>query len=236
MKYSIIIPTYDEKENISLLISMINSYLSSEKVDYEVVVVDDNSPDKTYVEVEKMIEYLGKEKVKLLRRPGKLGLGTAYIDGYKKCTGDFIFLMDADFSHHPKFLIDYINKQKSTGAEVVTGSRYISSGGVYGWTITRKLISRGANFFASFFLNPKVSDLTGSFRLYTKKAFETLIEQAKNVGYAFQMEIIIRAQYKGMKIEEVPITFVDRIHGKSKLALKEIFIYFQTVLKLYSEL
>ncbi len=100
----------------------------------------------------------------------------------------------------------------------------------------RKLISRGANFFATFFLNPKVSDLTGSFRLYRRNAFISLIKEVKNVGYAFQMEIIVRAQYKNYKIAEVPITFVDRIHGESKLSSKEIFIYFQTVINLYREL
>lgn len=99
----------------------------------------------------------------------------------------------------------------------------------------RKIISRGANFLASFFLRPAISDLTGSFRLYSKKSFVQLIEEVKNVGYAFQMEIIIRAQYNNMTISEVPITFVDRIHGESKLSRKEIFIYFQTVFNLYAQ-
>ena len=236
MKYSLIIPTYEEKKNICILISMIDGYLTDKKINYEIVIVDDNSPDGTADEVLKIAEYLGNDKVKLLKRKGKLGLGTAYIDGFKLTTGDYIFLMDADFSHHPKFLIDFIEKQQSTQADVITGSRYIGSGGVYGWTFMRKLISRGANFFASFFLKPIVSDLTGSFRLYKREAFIKLIKDVKNVGYAFQMEIIIRAQYLNMKVDEVPITFVDRIHGASKLAMKEIFIYFQTVLKLYSEL
>lgn len=236
MKYSIIIPTYNEKENIGILISMIDSYLTKEKIQYEIVIVEDNSPDGTRLVVEQMIKLLGNSKLKLLNRSGKLGLGTAYIDGFNCTDGDYVFLMDADFSHHPKFLIDYIKKSENTKADIITGSRYIKGGGVNGWGVTRKLISRGANFFASFFLNPKVSDLTGSFRLYKRSIFTELLKEVNNVGYAFQMEIMVRAQYKNMKIEEVPITFVDRIYGESKISTKEIFIYFQTVMNLYFEL
>lgn len=105
VKYSLIIPTYEEKENITLLISMIDGYLSKESIDYEIVVVDDNSPDGTADDVEKLIKHFGNEKIKLLRRPGLLGLGTAYIDGFKLTTGDNIFLMDADFSHHVRFIL-----------------------------------------------------------------------------------------------------------------------------------
>ena len=100
MKYSIIIPTYEEKQNIAILISMIDKYMSKDKIDYEIVVVEDNSPDGTRQEVEKMMKIFGEDKIKILNRPGKMGLGTAYIDGFKLCTGDYIFLMDADFSHH----------------------------------------------------------------------------------------------------------------------------------------
>ena len=183
-----------------------------------------------------MQKLFGEEKIKVLKRAGKLGLGTAYIDGSKLCTGDFIFIMDADFSHHPKFLIDFINKQKATNADIVTGTRYDHGGGVYGWNPIRKIISRGANFLASFFLHPGVSDLTGSYRLYRRDTFMNLIKKIKNGGYAFQMEIIIRAIYDGAHVEEVPITFVDRLMGKSKLGMGEILIYFNTVLELYAEL
>ena len=100
VKYSLIVPTYEEKSNITILLSMIDSYLTSDKDNKIVIVVDDNSPDGTAGEVEKMKKHLGEDKIKLLKRPGLMGLGTAYIDGFKLCSGDFIFLMDADFSHH----------------------------------------------------------------------------------------------------------------------------------------
>jgi dolichol-phosphate mannosyltransferase len=104
---------------------------------------------------------------------------------------------------------------------------------VYGWNPIRKIISRGANFFASFLLNPEISDLTGSFRLYKKNIFFELIKEVKSSGYAFQMEIIVRAKYKGYKIEEIPISFVDRLMGKSKLGMNEVVSYFKSVLRLY---
>lgn len=107
---------------------------------------------------------------------------------------------------------------------------------MHGWNYLRKFISRGANFFASFFLKPKVSDLTGSFRLYRRENFFDLITHVKNSGYAFQMEIIIRAQYSGLEIAEIPITFVDRLMGLSKLGMNEIIIFLRTVFKLYTEL
>ena len=235
-KYSLLIPTYNERDNISLLIYMIDKFLTQNKIDYEIIIVEDNSPDGTINCVKEMQKLYGKEKIKILERPGKLGLGTAYMDGFKLCTGNFIFIMDADFSHHPKFLIDFIKKQKETNADIVTGTRYNLGGGVYGWSPIRKIISRGANFLASFLLNPGVSDLTGSYRLFKKNVFEDLVKEVKNGGYAFQMEIIIRGVYKGYKVEEIPITFVDRVMGKSKLGMGEILIYFDTVLDLYQEL
>ena len=235
-KYSLLIPTYNERENISLLIQMIDTLLTKNKITYEIIIVEDNSPDKTIECVKEMQKLYGNEKIKILERPGKLGLGTAYMDGCNLCTGDFIFIMDADFSHHPKFLIDFIKKQKETNCDIVTGTRYNLGGGVYGWNPIRKIISRGANFMASFFLRPGISDLTGSFRLYRKSTFMKLVKEVKNGGYAFQMEIIIRAVYHGYHVEEIPITFVDRVMGKSKLGMGEIVIYFNTVLELYQEL
>jgi dolichol-phosphate mannosyltransferase len=235
-KYSILVPTYNERENISLLIYMIDKYLTENNISYEIIVVEDNSPDNTLECVKKMQKFYGESKIKILSRPGKMGLGSAYIDGCKLCTGNFIFIMDADFSHHPKFLLDFIKKQKETNCDIVTGTRYNLGGGVYGWNPLRKIISRCANFMASFFLRPGVSDLTGSFRLFKKEVFMDLLKKIKNKGYAFQMEIMIRGIYKGYKVEEIPITFVDRVMGKSKLGMGEIIIYFNTVLDLYKEL
>jgi len=176
------------------------------------------------------------EKIVLHARPGKLGLGSAYIDGLHKCRGEFVILMDADLSHHPKFIPEFIKVQKETKCDIVTGTRYLPDGGVYGWDFRRKLTSRVANFMATTLLNPKASDLTGSFRLYRKEILEKVIPCVKSRGYVFQMEIIVRAQYMGYSIEEVPITFVDRIYGESKLGAGEIVQYLQGLTELFLDI
>jgi dolichol-phosphate mannosyltransferase len=199
----------------------------------EVIIVDDNSPDGTQDIIHQLIKIYGGDKIKLLARPGKLGLGSAYIDGLSKCTGEFVILMDADLSHHPKVIPEFIKKQRETGADVVTGTRYAENGGVYGWDLNRKLTSRVANFLASVLLAPSASDLTGSFRLYKKEVLEKALKSVKSRGYVFQMEIIVRCQYMGYKIEEVPITFVDRIFGESKLGAGEILAYLQGLVDIF---
>ncbi len=199
----------------------------------EIVIVDDNSPDGTQEVVKDLQKIYGDSKIKLHARPGKLGLGSAYMDGLFKCTGDYVILMDADLGHHPKVIPEFIKKQRETGADIVTGTRYAQNGGVYGWDLNRKLTSRVANFLAATLLAPAASDLTGSFRLYKKEVLEKALKSVKSRGYVFQMEIIVRAQYMGYKIEEVPITFVDRIFGESKLGDGEILGYLQGLLDIF---
>ncbi|CAI4226846.1 unnamed protein product [Auanema sp. JU1783] len=231
-KYSIILPTYNEKENLPICIYLINKYLTDVK--YEVVIVDDNSPDGTADIAKNLQREYGEDKIILHQRPGKLGLGTAYAAGLKYATGDFIILMDADLSHHPKFIKEMIALQKENQLDIVTGTRYALGGGVSGWNFTRKLISKGANFLAQFLLNPGVSDLTGSFRLYRKEHLSKLIELSVSKGYVFQMEMMFRARKAGMKIGEVPITFVDRFFGESKLGSNEIVDYVKGLLYLFT--
>lgn len=227
-EYSVLLPTYNEKENLPLIVYLIMKEAEQHKINLEIVVVDDNSPDGTQNVVAEL-QKIYKDKIKLHKRPGKLGLGSAYRDGLKFCSGKFVILMDADLSHHPKFFSQFIKKQKETNAHVVTGTRYVQKGGVFGWDLRRKLTSRVANFLADFLLSPKCSDLTGSFRLYKKEVLEFLMEKVKSKGYAFQMEVIIRAREAQFKIEEVPITFVDRIYGESKLGTNEVVTYLKGV-------
>ena len=153
--------------------------------------------------------------------------------GLKEAKGNRIILMDADMSHHPKFIPQMVALMDSTKADIVTGTRYRPGGGVAGWDTFRKLTSKGANFLADFFMNPGVSDLTGSFRLYERNAIETVLPLVQSKGYAFQMEIVVRAKQLGLKIEEVPITFVDRIYGQSKLGTKEIILYLKGLMTLF---
>jgi dolichol-phosphate mannosyltransferase len=199
------------------------------------VIVEDSSPDGTYEVALKLQGIYGAERLKILKRAGKLGLGSAYIDGMRLCSGNFVLLMDADLSHHPKFIPSMIAKQAEGGYDVVTGTRYVEGGGVYGWDLKRKLISRVANFLASTLLNPRVSDLTGSFRLYRKPVLERIMPLVKSRGYVFQMEVIVRARQVGASIGEVPITFVDRVYGASKMGGGEIVQYGAGLWALFTE-
>lgn len=176
----------------------------------------------------------GEKKIVLRPREKKLGLGTAYVHGIKHATGNFIIIMDADMSHHPKFIPQFIEKQQSGDLDVVSGTRYAGNGGVYGWDLKRKLISRGANYLTQVLLRPGASDITGSFRLYKKDVLERLVKACVSKGYVFQMEMIVRARSFGYKIGEVPITFVDRVYGESKLGGSEIVQFAKGLLYLFA--
>lgn len=233
-KYSVILPTYNEKRNLPILIYLLNKTFTENKLDWEVIIVDDNSPDGTQEVAKKLIDIFGSEHIQLRPRAGKLGLGTAYVHGLQFVTGNFVIIMDADFSHHPEAIPEFIAKQKTEDFDIVTGTRYAGDGGVYGWDFKRKLISRGANFLASVVLRPNVSDLTGSFRLYKTDVLRKIIEVTKSKGYVFQMEMMVRAKAMGFTVGEVPISFVDRLYGESKLGGDEIVQYGKGVWTLFT--
>jgi len=232
-KYSILLATYNERENLPIIVWLITKYMEESKFDYEVIVIDDGSPDGT-LEVAKELERIyGSSKIVLRPRASKLGLGTAYVHGIKHATGNFVIIMDADLSHHPKFIPEFIALQETDNLDIVTGTRYEGSGGVYGWDFRRKLISRGGNYVTQVLLAPGLSDLTGSFRLYRKDVLQELISNVVSKGYAFQMEMMIRARKLNYTIGEVPITFVDRIYGQSKLGGSEIVYFVKGLLYLF---
>lgn len=222
MKLSIILPTYNERENLPIIVWLIHKYLDKNSYDYEIIIIEDGSPDGTLEVAQQLQDIYGYDKIVILNRGKKLGLGTAYKAGLDLATGDSIILMDADLSHHPKFIPEFIEKSKSGDYDIVTGTRYSGDGGVFGWDMKRKIISCGANVLTQMALGPSVSDLTGSFRLYKKSVLRKLITLTKSKGYAFQMEIIVLAEQLGYKIAEVPITFVDRLYGQSKMGIEEI--------------
>ncbi|KAL7070644.1 hypothetical protein ACQ4LE_010153 [Meloidogyne hapla] len=230
-KYTILLPTYNEAENLPICIWLINKYLN--KLNYEVIIIDDNSPDGTQDIAKKLCNEFGNDKIILLTREGKLGLGSAYVFGLKQARGDFVILMDADLSHHPKHIPEMIALQNKHNYDIVTGTRYSLGGGVSGWDFRRKLISRGANFLAQFLLEPGVSDLTGSFRLYRKNVLADLVSLSISKGYVFQMEMMFRAKKMGFSVGEVPIEFVDRFYGESKLGGQEIVEYLFGLFRLF---
>ncbi|CCJ30172.1 unnamed protein product [Pneumocystis jirovecii] len=235
-KYSIILPTYKERKNLPIVTYLLAKTLDSENLNWELIIVDDNSPDGTQEVAIQLIEIYGKKHIILKTRPGKLGLGTAYIYGLQYCTGNFVIIMDADFSHHPKYIPQFISLQKEKSYDIVLGTRYAYGGGVYGWDIKRKLISLGANLLSRILLQHGVSDATGSFRLYKKEVLEKIIVDSKSKGYVFQMEIIVKARKYGYSIGELPITFIDRLYGESKLGSDEIIGYIKGLWNLLTTL
>ncbi|KAF2021530.1 glycosyltransferase family 2 protein [Aaosphaeria arxii CBS 175.79] len=231
-KYSVLLPTYNERRNLPIITWLLNKTFTEQKLDWELIIVDDGSPDGTQ-EVAAQLQKVYSPHVQLRARAGKLGLGTAYVHGLQFATGNFVIIMDADFSHHPKFIAEMVRVQKTKNYDIVTGTRYAGDGGVYGWDLKRKFVSRGANLFADTVLRPGVSDLTGSFRLYKKEVLQKVIRSTESKGYTFQMEMMVRAKAMGCTVAEVPISFVDRVYGESKLGGDEIVEYAKGVLNLW---
>lgn len=224
-KYSVLLPTYNERENLPYIVFFLDEAFRNAQVDYEIIIIDDSSPDGTQKVAETLQASFGPSNIIICSRPEKQGLGSAYKFGFQRASGNFIIIIDADLSHHPKFIPDFISLQRETACDVVTGTRYVRNGGVHGWSLRRKIVSRVANYIAHVILRPGVSDLTGSFRLYTASAFKQVMQQMQADGYVFQMEIIVRAKRMGFQVRELPITFVDRLFGHSKMGASEILQY-----------
>ncbi len=211
----VIIPTYNEKENIERIILKVLSLPGS----FHVLIVDDGSPDGT-ADIVKRLQGLYPEQVHLIQRTGKQGLGTAYIAGFKyalKKGYQYIFEMDADFSHNPDDL-QRLYHACASGADVAVGSRYVPGGKVVNWPWDRIFISKGGAFYTRMITWMPVKDPTAGFICYRRDVLDTIpLDKVKFVGYAFQIEMKYRAWRLGFKIQEVPITFVDRTEGQSKM-------------------
>ena len=212
----VIIPTYNEKENIEKIIRKVVSYPKG----FHILIVDDNSPDGT-ASIVKSLQKEFPEQLFILERPGKNGLGTAYIAGFnwalQKDYG-FVFEMDADFSHNPDDLIQLYNACVN-GGDLAIGSRYIKGVNVVNWPMNRILLSYGASMYVRFITRMKVQDSTAGFICYTRKVLEKIkFEDIKFRGYAFQIEMKFKAWKYGFNLVEVPIIFTDRREGASKMS------------------
>eukprot|EP00953_Heterococcus_sp_UTEX-ZZ885_P022806 12590-Heterococcus_DN1.PRE.4 len=204
-RYSVILPTYNERDNLPLIIWLLVKTFTDHDIDYDVLIVEDNSPDGTPQVAMQLQAIYGNDRIRILARAGKLGLGSAYTDGLKVVTGTHVILMDADLSHHPNFIPALIAKQQQGNYDVVTGTRYAMGGGVsthiYHITLT-----------------------------ISKQRFPSIAERT---GYVFQMEVIVRCKALGYSVGEVPITFVDRIYGVSKLGAMEVVSYLKGLIWLF---
>jgi dolichol-phosphate mannosyltransferase len=213
----VIIPTYNEIENIE---SIIHAVLRLEPT-FDLLIVDDGSPDGT-AEVVKTIQSENPDRIHLLERKGKLGLGTAYIAGFKIALEkgyEFIFEMDADFSHNPNDLVKLYSACLHDNADMSIGSRYIKGLNVVNWPIGRVLMSYFAGFYVRFITGMNIQDATAGFVCYKRKVLETIpLNQIKFIGYAFQVEMKFTTWKYGFKIVEIPIIFTDRTKGESKMS------------------
>ena len=224
-QHTVIIPTYNERENIEQLVGDILELGRNSQV----IIVDDNSPDGTGQLADQLAARYAT--VRVLHRPGKLGLGTAHIAGMEAALAAGalqILTMDADFSHHPRYVPDLLATLDSY--DVAIGSRYVPGGGTQYCTAPRKALSRGANLFARTALGLQANDATAGFRGYRREVLESIaLESIVSNGYSFLVEMLYRCQQRGWRIGEVPITFENRQRGASKISRAEIFRAMQTV-------
>lgn len=231
-KSLVVIPTYNEKENISKLVKEILGLGQG----FHILIIDDNSPDGTGQVIDGLADEF--KEVRVCHRKKKMGLGSAYLTGFGLALEsgfDYIIEMDADFSHDPKSLSKFL-EMFNKGYDVVIGSRYIKGGGVSNWSGDRKALSKYANIYARIVTRLPVRDTTGGFNGYRRSVLETIdLESVRSNGYAFQIEMKYRAWKKGFKLVEFPIIFSERKHGKSKMGKQIIWEAFWIVWRLHLE-
>ena len=218
MERLVIIPTYNEKENIESIITAVMTL----PIEFHVLVIDDGSPDGTAAIVHRLMETTYKNRLFIVERQGKQGLGTAYICGFRWAIEhqyDYVFEMDADFSHNPNDLLKLYEACANEGADLAIGSRYINGVNVVNWPMGRVLMSYFASFYVRTVLGVSIRDTTAGFVCYRRKVLETLeLDKIRFKGYAFQIEMKFTAYKCGFNIKEVPIVFVNRVLGTSKMS------------------
>ena len=230
-KICIVVPTYNEAENMPKLVKELEDILGKEN--FKIIIVDDNSPDGTAEIAEKLNKRYGN--IIVHRRGGKLGIGSATREGMKIALSSrdtrFVVTMDADFSHDPKDLPRLLHEAERS--DIVQGSRYTEGGKIVGWGVSRKMMSYGANLLCRTLLRTRLKEHTTAYRVYSRKCAEIVAKDAPRDGYEFVIASIVTAKNRGAKIREVPITFVDRARGKSKLKSFDIFKWFLFISKTF---
>jgi len=226
VRTSIIVPTYEEADNLHKLVYDLHDVL---KENFEITIVDDNSPDGTAEVAEKLSKTY--KNINVIRRPFKMGIGSAIKEGFKVSKGDFIVQMDADFSHSPHDLPKLLHEAEH--ADVVLGSRRVAGGRIIGWNLHRNMVHLGANVLSRMILQLGVRDATSGFKVYRRDAFLALASMSNFNSFAdFDQECLCIAKKLKLRVVEAPITFVDRIEGKSKLDLMDIISFVKAILKL----
>lgn len=228
---AIVIPTFNEADNIERLIKSIKNYISSED---KIIVVDDHSPDQTGEIVKKFSK--NQKNIFILERKGKAGRGSAVFDGFrylKKFSPDFYLEMDADFSHKPEDIPRLLKQMLKEKSDLIIGSRYLPKSKIFNWSIKRKIFSKFANIYAKSILQVPISDYTNGFRIYSKKAVDFLLSQKlESPGYFLLSETAYKLKKAGFKFSEIPIVFVNRRRGVSNLNFSEIKNAFLNIWKI----
>lgn len=216
----VIIPTYNEIENIEAIVRKVLSLSPA----FDLLIVDDGSPDGTADMVRALQREFGQERLLLSERKGKLGLGTAYLHGFRLALAagyEYIFEMDADFSHNPDDLPRLYHACAEEGADLAIGSRYVRGVNVVNWPMSRVLMSYFASYYVRFITGMPIADTTAGFKCYRRRVLETIpLDEVRFVGYAFQIEMKFTAWMFGFRLQEVPIIFTDRTKGVSKMSTK----------------
>jgi dolichol-phosphate mannosyltransferase len=213
VKALVVIPTYNERENLGPLLSQV----FAQRLPIEVLIIDDNSPDGTGAMADELAA--ADPRVHVMHRAGKMGLGSAYVAGFRYALErdyDAVFEMDADFSHNPDSLPEFLRELET--ADLVVGSRYLHGVTVVNWPLKRLILSYGANVYSRVITGIPIKDLTGGYKCFRRRVLESLdLSRVKSDGYGFQIEINYKAWRKGFRIKEIPILFVDRRAGESKM-------------------
>lgn len=224
-KVSVVVPTYNERDNIPIILRNIDEALDG-KWHYQIIVVDDSSPDGTGDAVRGLAEK--DDRISLIERPGKLGLGSAVVTGFDYSDGDYLVMMDADMSHDPKYLPDML--LELSNHDIVIGSRYVDGGGVRNWPLWRRIVSETASAVGRFIVGLDIRDLTSGFGAFKREHIMGLMSDLSPKGFKLLLEIV--AKSRSASIKEYPIVFTDRKFGNSKASVHEIILFIKLCFQL----
>lgn len=228
VEVTVITPVYNEKDNLGEFVPQLEKILSDSSIDFEIVIVEDNSPDGSGEIVDRLAQRF--DNIKVLHRPKKRGLGTAYKEGFELAEGRLIVSIDSDLSHDPELLPQMIEEAKK--ADVVIGSRYVEGGKIEGRSFWRDLFSGFANYFIRAITNYKIMDWTSGLRVYRREVWETTMPNVECIKWDFQFESLYKALLDNFTVKEIPITFHERAGGSSKFNLSEAFYFVLSLFKI----
>jgi dolichol-phosphate mannosyltransferase len=228
-KISVITPVYNERENLPIFIGSLEKIISGQDKEFEIIIIDDSSPDGSAAIAEELAKQYGN--IQVFQRPSKMGLGTAYKEGFKHATGDIVVSIDCDLSHDPLYLPSLI--EASRGSDIVIGSRFVEGGAIKGRTLWRNALSVFANWFIRKLTGYQIRDWTSGLRIYRRDVLETVFPQVACKKWDFQFEVLYKSLRSNFSVTEMPIVFKERGGGRSKFDINEAFTFVKSVFQIY---